>query len=91
MTYAQRAQQIFREEITELEKLGQSINARFDEVVETIFACKGKIVVMGIGKTGLIGRKIASSMASTGQPSIFVNAAEAVHGDLGMITRDDVV
>ena len=91
MTYAQRAQQIFREEIAELEKLGATINGSFDKAVDAIFSCRGKLVVMGIGKTGIIGHKIASSMASTGQPSIFVNAAEAVHGDLGMIGRDDVV
>ena len=54
-------------------------------------SCRGKVVIMGIGKTGLIGRKIASSFASTGTPSIFVNAAEAVHGDLGMVAADDVV
>lgn len=91
MMYSERARQIFREEIAELEKLGASIDSRFDEAVEMIYACRGKLVVTGIGKTGIIGHKIASSMASTGQPAIFVNAAEAVHGDLGMVSRDDVV
>ena len=56
-----------------------------------IFACRGKLVVMGIGKTGIIGHKIASSLASTGTSSIFVNAVEAVHGDLGMVSGEDVV
>ncbi len=91
MTYRERAKQIFHNEIVELEKLGATIDERFDQVVEMIYQCKGKLVVMGIGKTGIIGHKIASSMASTGQPSIFVNAVEAMHGDLGMISRDDVV
>ena len=91
MTYRERAKQIFHNEIVELEKLGATIDERFDQVVEMIYQCKGKLVVMGIGKTGIIGHKIASSMASTGQQSIFVNAVEAMHGDLGMISRDDVV
>ena len=91
MTYSERAKQIFREEIAELEKLGGQIDHRFDEAVEMIYQCRGKLVVMGIGKTGIIGHKIASSMASTGQPAVFVNAAEAVHGDLGIVGREDVV
>lgn len=89
--YSDRAKQIFNEEIVELKRLGDSIDSSFDEVVEAILACHGKVVVMGIGKTGIIGHKIASSLASTGTSSIFVNAAEAVHGDLGMICQDDVV
>lgn len=91
MTYSERAKAIFAEEITELEKLGLSIDERFNEAVEMIFACRGKLVVMGIGKTGIIGHKIASSLASTGTPAIFVNAVEAVHGDLGMVSGEDVV
>ena len=91
MTYSERAKEIFAEEITELEKLGLSIDERFDEAVEMIYACHGKLVVMGIGKTGIIGHKIASSLASTGTSAIFVNAVEAVHGDLGMVSREDVV
>lgn len=91
MSYSERAKEIFAEEITELEKLGLSIDERFDEAVEMIDACRGKLVVMGIGKTGIIGHKIASSLASTGTPAIFVNAVEAVHGDLGMVSGEDVV
>lgn len=91
MSYSERAKEIFAEEITELEKLGLSIDERFDEAVEMIDACRSKLVVMGIGKTGIIGHKIASSLASTGTPAIFVNAVEAVHGDLGMVSRADVV
>ena len=91
MTYSERAKEIFAEEITELEKLGLSIDERFDEAVEMIYACRGKLVVTGIGNTGIIGHKIASSLASTGTSAIFVNAVEAVHGDLGMVSREDVV
>lgn len=85
-----KAKEIFLEEINELTKLSETIDGQFVQVVDALYACKGKIVVMGIGKTGIIGRKIASSLASTGTPAIFVNAAEAVHGDLGMVASDDV-
>ncbi|MBR5854749.1 MAG: KpsF/GutQ family sugar-phosphate isomerase [Paludibacteraceae bacterium] len=88
--YANRAKEIFEEEIRELEKLKNSIDATFDKVVEVLYHCQGKVVMMGIGKTGIIAHKMAASFASTGTPSIFVNAAEAVHGDLGMINANDV-
>ena len=88
--YAIRAKQIFEEEIRELEKLKNSIDNHFNQVVEILYHCQGKVVMMGIGKTGIIAHKMASSFASTGTPSIFVNAAEAVHGDLGMINANDV-
>ena len=88
--YAKRAKQIFEEEIRELEKLKNSIDNHFNQVVEVLYHCKGKVVMMGIGKTGIIAHKMAASFASTGTPSIFVNAAEAVHGDLGMINANDV-
>lgn len=90
MSYSDRARQIFNEEISELQRLGASIDGTFDEVVRVLYTCKGKVVVMGIGKTGIIGHKMAASFASTGTPAIFVNAAEAMHGDLGMIAADDV-
>ena len=88
--YAIRAKQIFEEEIRELEKLKNSIDNHFNQVVEILYHCQGKVVMMGIGKTGIIAHKMAASFASTGTPSIFVNAAEAVHGDLGMINANDV-
>ena len=88
--YAKRAKEIFDEEIRELEKLKNSIDSSFDDVVEALYHCQGKVVMMGIGKTGIIAHKMAASFASTGTPSIFVNAAEAVHGDLGMISANDV-
>ena len=91
MTFSERAKQIFDEEIEELRKLGASIGPDFDKVVEMIFHCKGKLVVMGIGKTGIMGHKIASSLASTGTQAVFVNAAEAVHGDLGVLNSEDLV
>ena len=88
--YANRAKEIFDEEIRELEKLKNSIDDSFDEVIDALYHCQGKVVMMGIGKTGIIAHKMAASFASTGTPSIFVNAAEAVHGDLGMINANDI-
>jgi arabinose-5-phosphate isomerase len=67
------------------------LDQRFLDAVNLILACRGRVVVSGIGKSGHIARKIASTMASTGTPAFFVHAAEAGHGDLGMITRDDVM
>ena len=90
MTYAERAKQIFAQEIQELEKLQNSIDSAFDQTVNVLYRCQGKVVMMGIGKTGIIAHKMAASFASTGTPAIFVNAAEAVHGDLGMINSNDV-
>ena len=90
MSFSERAKQIFQEEICEFEHLSSTIDSRFDQVVDVLYHCTGKVVVMGIGKTGIIGHKIAASFASTGTSAIFVNAAEAVHGDLGMINGNDV-
>ena len=88
--YAKRAKEIFDQEIRELEKLKNTIDNSFNQVVDVLYHCQGKVVMMGIGKTGIIAHKMAASFASTGTPSIFVNAAEAVHGDLGMINANDV-
>ena len=73
-------------------RLAASLDStRFARAVELLLSCRGRVVVSGIGKSGHIGRKIAATLASTGTPAFFVHAAEAAHGDLGMITRDDVV
>ncbi|MGG4606609.1 arabinose-5-phosphate isomerase KdsD [Providencia sp. Me31A] len=74
-----------------LKNLEQYINHDFDRACQLIFSCEGKVVVMGMGKSGHIGRKIAATLASTGTPSFFVHPGEASHGDLGMITNKDVV
>jgi len=90
MDFVKRSKEIFNLEITELQKLADHIGPEINEVVELIYACKGKLVIMGVGKTGIIGHKIASSLASTGTQTIFVNAAEAMHGDLGMVSKNDI-
>ena len=90
MDFVNRSKEIFNQEIIELQKLADTIGPEINDVVELIYTSKGKLVIMGIGKTGIIGHKISSSLASTGTPSIFVNAAEAMHGDLGMVSKDDI-
>jgi arabinose-5-phosphate isomerase len=72
-------------------KISDRLGDSFTQAVALILACQGRVIVSGIGKSGHIGRKIAATMASTGTPAYFVHAAEAVHGDLGMITREDVL
>ncbi len=71
--------------------LKERIDAKFAHACELILNSKGRVVVMGMGKSGHIGNKIAATLASTGTPSYFVHPAEAIHGDIGMVTRDDVV
>lgn len=70
--------------------MADRINEQFENAVNTIIGCRGRLIVLGIGKSGLISQKIASTMASTGTPSQFVHSGDAFHGDLGMITKDDV-
>jgi arabinose-5-phosphate isomerase len=72
-------------------RLEQQINGQFAEAVRTIISAKGHTIICGMGKSGHIGNKIAATLASTGTPSFFVHPAEAFHGDLGMITPDDVI
>lgn len=91
MDFKERSKEIFHLEIEELQKLADKIGPEMNEAVELIYSTKGKLVIMGVGKTGIIGHKISSSLASTGTPSIFVNAAEAMHGDLGMVSKHDIV
>jgi len=90
MDFGKRSKEIFNLEIAELQKLADKIGPEMNEIVELIYSSKGKLVIMGVGKTGIIGHKISSSLASTGTPSIYINASEAMHGDLGMISKDDI-
>jgi len=85
------AKRVLRIEAEALTELLQRLDASFERAVDLLLACKGRVVVIGMGKSGLIGRKIAATFSSTGTPSVFLHPAEAVHGDLGMLMRDDVV
>lgn len=85
------AREVLEIEVRALNHLATRLDHGFVVAVEKILACPGRVVVSGLGKTGHIARKIASTLASTGTPAFFVHAAEAAHGDLGMVTRNDVV
>ena len=85
------AKEVFDLEMIELDKVKSKINEEFARIVELIFESKGRVIVTGIGKSGIIGKKIAASLASTGTNSFFMHSAEALHGDLGMVYRDDIV
>jgi len=91
MNYRQIAQETLQIEAQTLLDSAKSINDVFDKAVDIILACKGKLIVTGVGKSGLIGAKMAATFASTGTPSFFLHPTEALHGDLGMIGKDDVV
>jgi arabinose-5-phosphate isomerase len=91
MTILEEARRVIRIEADALLSLADSLNGEFERAVELILSCRGRVVVTGMGKSGLIGQKIASTMASTGTPAFFLHPAEGIHGDLGMIMSGDVV
>jgi arabinose-5-phosphate isomerase len=85
------AKRVLRIEAEAISGLIERLDERFEKAVEVLYQCKGRVVVTGLGKSGLIGRKLAATFASTGTPSFFLHAAEALHGDLGMLTDNDVL
>jgi len=91
MNYREIAQETLQIEAQTLLESAKNIDDVFDKAVDIIVACKGKLIVTGVGKSGLIGAKMAATFASTGTPSFFLHPTEALHGDLGMIGKDDVV
>ena len=91
MNYKTIAKETLNIEAQTLLNAAKNINDVFDKVVDVILQCKGKLVVTGVGKSGLIGAKMAATFASTGTPSFFLHPTEALHGDLGMISPNDVV
>lgn len=86
-----RAKEVIQIELEGLQALNDSLDVQFCKAVEAIYSTQGRVIVSGVGKSGHIARKIAATLASTGQPSFFVHAAEAGHGDLGMITGNDIL
>jgi len=86
-----RARRVLSIEVAAINALSERLDARFDRAVEILASCRGKVVVTGMGKSGLICRKIAATLASTGTPSSFLHAAEAVHGDFGVVGKGDVI
>jgi arabinose-5-phosphate isomerase len=85
------AKEVFDIEIKELEKVKEKIGNELERTAQLILNCSGKVVITGIGKSGIVGKKIAATLASTGTSTIFMNSAEGLHGDLGMVSKNDVV
>jgi len=90
-TIVDKGKEVIRIEAAAVAALEPRINDSFARAVEMIFACKGRTVVTGVGKSGAIARKIVATLNSTGTPSLFLHPADAIHGDLGMVRREDVV
>ncbi len=91
MNYLEIAKKEMKNEATAILEAMENLDGSFDKAIEFILNCKGKIIVSGMGKMGIIARKIAATLSSTGTTAIFLHAAEGNHGDLGMITKDDVI
>jgi arabinose-5-phosphate isomerase len=89
-SYKQYARQVFTIEAKSVADLKNLLDENFDKSIELILRIKGRTIISGVGKSGLIGRKISATLASTGTPSLFLHPVEAFHGDLGMIKKEDV-
>ncbi len=87
----EQAKRVLKIEADAIAALIERLDDRFEQAVRIILSCKGRVVVTGMGKSGLIGKKIAATLASTGTPALFLHPAEGIHGDLGMVTRGDTV
>jgi len=85
------ALQVINDEIEAIKSLTERLDENFSTACEAILQCKGRVIIAGMGKSGHVGNKIAATLASTGTPSFFVHPSEALHGDLGMITANDIV
>jgi arabinose-5-phosphate isomerase len=90
-TILQRARRVLEIEAREILSLVERLDGRLVGATDLLYRCQGKVVVTGLGKSGIIARKIAATFSSTGTPSFFLHAAEGVHGDLGMLMKEDVV
>lgn len=85
------AREVLQAEAEAVQHIKESLNGEFVAAVEMILDCQGKVILTGIGKSGLIAKKIAATLASTGTPSFFLDPSEAFHGDLGMISKEDII
>ena len=91
MNNINKIKELLKKEAQAVEAIAEKLDENIDKALDLILNCTGKIVVTGMGKTGIIGRKISATLASTGTSSIFLHPAEAIHGDLGMIDDADVI
>ena len=91
LNYKKIAQKVIAAEIAALKKLNKSFDQSFSKAVDLISKCRGKLILAGIGKSGLISRKISATLSSVGTPSFYLHPGEAAHGDLGQITKKDII
>ncbi len=91
MSIKETIAEIMESEINSIIGVKENVDDAYVQAVKKILNCKGKVIFLGVGKSGHIGKKLAATFASTGTPAFFVHATEAVHGDLGMIQKDDIV
>ena len=91
MSVIETASRVLRDEAEAVVSLVDKLDGQFEQAVHLIENAKGRVVLTGMGKSGHIARKVAATMASTGTPAFFLHPAEGIHGDLGMVTADDVV
>ena len=89
--YGKEAKEVLKIEAEAIEALMRRIDEKFDKAIGLLNECRGRVIVTGMGKGGLIGQKISATLSSTGTPSLFLHSAEAIHGDLGRVTREDVI
>lgn len=90
-SYLKIAKELIRAESFAIAKLEERIDDNFAQIVELLYGIRGKVIITGVGKSGLVGRKIAATLASTGTPSFFIHAYEAGHGDIGSVSQNDVL
>lgn len=89
--HIEQAKKVLKIEAQAINRLSRRLGAEFNEAIELLSKCNGRIIVTGMGKGGIIAQKISATLSSTGSPSLFLHSAEAIHGDLGRVTKDDVV
>ncbi|MBL7196497.1 MAG: KpsF/GutQ family sugar-phosphate isomerase [Candidatus Omnitrophica bacterium] len=89
--YTKEAKRVLNIESQAIKDLAKRLDKNFDRAIQILARCKGRVVFTGMGKAGIIAQKISATMSSTGTPSLFLHSAEAIHGDLGRVTKDDVV
>ncbi len=89
--YIKQAQKVLKIEAQAIQLLSKRLGVEFNNAIELLAKCRGKVIVTGMGKGGIIGEKISATLSSTGTPRMFLHSAEAIHGDLGRVAKDDVV
>ena len=91
MNTIEEGRKVFDVEIEALTRTRDSLDEVFQQLVDCFYGCKGKVITVGLGKSGHVAKKIAATLSSLGTPSFFLSPSEALHGDLGMVTKDDVL